>query len=96
MRTYQYAATHRCPDIYVRDARVDVHTDGLAILQKDLLEEHVTGLASFHERIRHEVPFRSVRAIPAQTEAFLFRSPSLNEDKPCAGHLGLYSTSIGL
>ena len=76
--TYHDARRERGANVHIRDARVDVHADRLAVLDEYLLEQHALDFAGFYERIWHEVAFWPVRTIPTETQSFLFRSARLN------------------
>ena len=81
------------PDVDVRDARVDVHADGLAVLDEYLLEQHPRDLARLNIGIWHEVPLWAVRRRPAQAEAFLLCRPRLHEHVARARYLRFNATT---
>ena len=89
----QDAFTHRdplrkhCAYVHVRNARINVHPNGLPVLDKYLSEQHARDLACFDERVGHKVAVGSVRAAPARAETFLLGGSLLYENVARPGHL---------
>lgn len=88
--------TKRSTCVDIRDAVVDVHEDRSAVLDEYLLEEHPRNLARFDIGVWHEMPFWSVVAGPAETQAFLVRSTGLDEDVALPRDFGFYSSAESL
>ena len=85
--THHDARRECSADVYVGNARVDVHADRLAVLDKDLLKEHPRDLTRLDVGVRHEVAFGAVWCRPAQSEALFLGRSRLHEHKAGARHL---------
>lgn len=70
--THNYALTERATGVHVRDTRMDVHGDRLAVFDKYLLEQHARNLARLNISIRHKEAVGPIGARPALAEAALF------------------------
>ncbi len=71
------------------NARVNVHTNRLAIMNKDLLQQHSRYFASLNIGIGHEVPFGAILGVPANPESFLFCRIWMYKNVSRPGYLGL-------
>ena len=86
-QTYHDARTERRADVDIRDTRVDVHSDWLAFVNKNLFQKHSMYLACFHICVRYKIPFGTLWDGPTEPEAFLFGGPWLNQHVSGTWHL---------
>lgn len=87
-QTYRDPRTQRRPRIRVRNTRMYEKLNRLPVLQKNLLQQRPRDLARLDIRIRHEVSFGAVSAVPAEAETFCFGRAGLRQHEALAGDFG--------
>ena len=65
-----------------------MHANGLAFVDKDLLQKHSGDLACFDVCVRHKVAFRAIGGGPAEAKALFLGRSGLYKDEAYARNLG--------
>lgn len=81
------------PSVQICNAVMDMHLDGLSVLDKDLFEQHASDLACIDVGVWNEMSIWPVGACPAQTEPFFFGGSMLDEDVALPRNLAFHSAS---